>query len=334
MSEKKEPKISDIEKLIDHFKKTNREHELNEVLKRHNIKGPDEIMDVIDDSTHEFHNESIVINKMAWKNGFKNKALHPFKRFSWHFKDKWYVRFGVYWALLFSLFFMVINAPIFINRIAVQEVVLPRTIITQEIVGGATEKSAPLDPGEIVPDGSHIIIPKIGVNAPIVFPKTPDEPTMQRYLQSGVAHYPGTAKPGEVGNTFLTGHSSNFWWVRGGFNYVFLNLDKLNTGDQAIIYHGGNKYVYTVTGKRVVEPTETSVLAQTETPILTLMTCTPPGTNWMRLIVTLEQTAPKYVKPRMVDREIVIEETETLISTDPNNLGAWAKKIWDTFAGN
>ena len=90
----REPKISEIEKLIDHFKKTEREHELLEVLKHHHIKGPDEVADVIDDTTHEFHKESIIINRMAWREGLKKKTLHPFKRFFWYFRNKWYVQIG------------------------------------------------------------------------------------------------------------------------------------------------------------------------------------------------------------------------------------------------
>jgi LPXTG-site transpeptidase (sortase) family protein len=331
----REPKISEIEKLIDHFKTTDREHELTEILQRHNLKGPDETMDVIDDFTHEFHNESIVINKLAWSEGLKKKTYHPFKRFIWHYHNKWFVRFGVYWALTFLLLFSLMNAPIIISRVAITERSdSPRIVTTQEMVGGMSDKSAPLAEGEVIPSGSHILIPKIGVSAPIVFSPSADEPTIQKYLQSGIVHYPGTANPGEVGNAFLTGHSSNFWWIKGNYNYIFVNLDKLVSGDQAIIYHSGNKYVYTVTTKSIVLPEETSVLAQTDTPILTLMTCTPPGTNWKRLIVTLDQTAPTYVKPRIVTKEVVIEEPTRLVSTDSNSLGAWLKAIWDAITSN
>lgn len=335
MPENKEPKISEIETLINHFKKTDREHELAEILKRHNIKGPDEVMDVIDDFTHEFHNESIVINKIAWSEGLKKKTLHPFKRFAWHYHNKWFVRFGSYWLVSFLLLFSLLNAPIFINRISVSErSQAPKIITTQEMVGGATAESAPLAEDEIIPSGSHLKVPKINVNAPIVFSPTPDEETIQQYLQRGIVHYPGTAKPGEVGNTFLTGHSSNFWWVKGNYNYVFVNLDKLTVGDQAVIYHNGNKYVYTVNSKKIVTPDETSVLAQTDTPTLTLMTCTPPGTNWKRLIITLDQTAPSYVKPKLVTKRIVVDEVENLVSTDSNSLGGWIKSIWDVLLKN
>jgi LPXTG-site transpeptidase (sortase) family protein len=326
----REPKISEIESLIDHFKKTDREHELLEILRRHNIKGPDEIMDVIEDNTHEFHNESIVINKLAWSEGFKKRTMHPFKWFAWHFKNKWYVKFGTYWVLAFMFLFALLNAPIFVTRFSIpNKSEGPKIVTTQEMVGGASAESAPLAEGEIIPSGTHLKVPKINVNAPIVFSPTPDEETIQQYLQRGIVHYPSTAKPGEVGNTFLTGHSSNFWWMKGNFNYVFVNLDKLTTGDQAIIYHSGNKYVYTVTEKKVVTPDETSVLAQTDTPTLTLMTCTPPGTNWKRLIITLEQTAPKYVKPRLVTKQVIIDEPKRLVSTDSNSMGGWIRSIWE-----
>jgi sortase (surface protein transpeptidase) len=32
-------------------------------------------------------------------------------------------------------------------------------------------------------------------------------------LQNGVIRYPGSAKPGDEGNSFIFGHSSNFPWV-------------------------------------------------------------------------------------------------------------------------
>ncbi len=328
----REPKISEIEKIIDHFKKTDREHELAEILRRHNIKGPekDEVASVVDNTTHEFHNESIVINKLAWKRGLKKKAFHPFRRIAWYYKNKWFVRFGTYWAISFLLLFFLLNAPIFMNRLTVSEKSEgPEIITTQEVVGGMTEDSAPLSPGEVIPEGSRIKVPKINVDAPIVFSPTADENTIQKHLQRGVVHYPGTAKPGEVGNTFITGHSSNFWWVEGSYNYVFVNLDKLTVGDQAIIYHAGNKYVYSVSSKKVVAPDEVSVLEQTETPILTLMTCTPPGTNWRRLVIKLDQIAPAYIEPRVVTRQIVVEKPKELVSTDSNSLGAWLKSAWD-----
>lgn len=332
---KREPNIEELEKLIEHFRKTNREDELSEILERHNIMERDEVMDVIFDDTHEFHEEAIVINKLAWREGLVRKTKKPFKRFEWLFRNKWYVRFGVYWLLLFVAMFSLLNAPIFYSRLSVDTEAQTETTVvtTQEVVGGMSADSAPPAAGEVIPKGSYLKIGKIKVNAPIVFPKTTDEATIQKYLTQGVVHYYGTADPGEVGNTFITGHSSNFWWIKGKYNYVFVNLDKLAKGDQAIIYHNGNKYVYEVKSKVVVAPTDTSVLAGTDTPTLSLMTCTPPGTNWKRLIVKLDQVSPKYVKPRIVTKMETVESPIALPSTDKNSLGAWLLAIWDEIVG-
>lgn len=326
----REPKISEIEKLVEHFRKTNRENELVEVLNSHNVKGPDEVMDVIDNNTHEFHNESIVINKIAWHRGLIKKSIHPFKRFAWHYKNKWYIRFGFYWLLSFVFLFSLLNAPIIVKRISGGgEYKGPQLFTTQVLVGGNESESAPLAPGEVIPNDNRIVIPKINVNSPVVFPNSNSEKVIQDALTKGVVHYFGTAKPGEAGNTFITGHSSNFWWINGNYNYIFANLDKLSTGDQVVIYYNGNKFVYTVKNTVIVLPEETSVLQPTETPTLSLMTCTPPGTNWKRLIVKLDQTSPKYIKPKIITKTSIIDSNEELPSTDNNSLGGWLKSAWE-----
>jgi len=326
----REPKIEELEKLIKHFRVTAREHELAEILKRHNIMEKDEVIDVVDDDTHQFHEEAIVINKLAWKEGLIKKTKKPLKRLMWLIRNKWYVQFGLAWGLLFVLLFSLLNAPIIYSRFKIDKnEPTSRIVTTRELIGGSNAKSAPIAAGEVVPEGTYLKIPKIKVYAPILFPKANDEATIQKYLQKGLVHYYGTAQPGEVGNTFITGHSSNFWWIEGKYNYVFVNLDKLVTNDEVIIYHQGNKYVYQVTGKVTVSPSDTSVLAQTDIPTLSLMTCTPPGTNWKRLIVKLKQTAPKYSKPQLVTKETIVENTDKLPSTDKNSLGAWFKAVWD-----
>lgn len=326
----REPKISEIEKLIEHFRNSGREHELSDVLKSNDVKGPDEVMDVIEDDTHEFHNESIVVNKLAWHEGIVKKSYHPFKRFAWHFKNTWYVRYGIYWLFSFIFLFSLLNAPIIFSRVSGGgDYQGPQIITTQELVGGNQTKSAPLAAGEVVPKESRIVIPSLNVNSPIIFLTSNSEKSIQDALTKGVVHYYGTAEPGEAGNAFVTGHSSNFWWIQGNYNYIFANLDKLKKGDKVVVYHKGNKYVYTMRDSKIVLPEDTSVLADTESPILTLMTCTPPGTNWKRLIVRLDQTSPKYIKPKIVTKTSVVESTNILPSTDGNSLGGWLKTAWD-----
>jgi len=178
---------------------------------------------------------------------------------------------------------------------------------TQEVVQRESADSALLAPGERIPSDTRLVIPRLNVNVPIVFIESRDEEKIQKGLQSGVVHYQGTAMPGEVGNSFITGHSSNYWWDTGKFNYAFINLDKLKAGDNAVVYHKGKKYVYTVKNKVTVEPDNFSVLKATDTPTLSLMTCTPPGTSWKRLVVQFGITDPPYYKP------------ETIIKEEPNH---------------
>lgn len=327
----REPKISEIQKLIQHFRDTEREHELLEVLSRHNIRS-EETEDVVDEETHEFHEEGVVIGKISEKQGLRVHHHRPFGKYVDAVKHKWYYRYSLYYLLIFVgiLFFM--NAPIIFSRTQTGDESKSKIISVQELEEVKVEKSAPLDPGEVIPAGSQLIIPKLEVTAPIIFAGTTNEEEIQSKLTQGVVHYASTAVPGEAGNTFITGHSSNFWWIKGAYNYIFVNLDKMAIGDQAKIYHNGNKYVYSVSEIKTVEPNDTAVLAQTDTPTLTLMTCTPPGTNWRRLIVRLNQVAPRYEKPKLVTKQYV-ENPLSLPSTDTNSTGGLLLIIWNFIKG-
>jgi len=144
---------------------------------------------------------------------------------------------------------------------------------------------------DIGPDNT-LFIPKIGVQAPIVYAKSRTQSEIDKLLLDGVVHYFGTAEPGEKGNVFITGHSSYYWWSDGRFNTVFSILDKLVVGDVIYINYGGRRYTYKVFDMKVVSPSDTSVLDQGNSSILSLMTCTPVGTNYRRLIVLASQIEP------------------------------------------
>lgn len=154
--------------------------------------------------------------------------------------------------------------------------------------------------GENVGPDNTLMIPKIGVQVPIVQAKSRDQSEIDKLLLGGVVHYFGTAEPGEKGNAFITGHSSYYWWSDGKFNTVFSILDKLVVGDMIYINYGGRRYTYKVFDEKVVSPSDTSVLSQDMNSldhgggvsILSLMTCTPVGTNYRRLIVRAFQTDP------------------------------------------
>lgn len=153
---------------------------------------------------------------------------------------------------------------------------------------------------EIAPTDNRIIIPRINKNIPIIKVSSEKlikrdwsglEKDMQKALQSGVVHYPGTSLPGQTGNVVVTGHSSYFPWDAGRFKDVFALLHEVVEGDKIVVYFEQDKYVYEVTEVKVVLPEDIEVLKQTPDDRLTLITCTPVGTNLKRLIVTSKLVA-------------------------------------------
>lgn len=147
---------------------------------------------------------------------------------------------------------------------------------------------------EIAPMGNRIIIPRIDQNIPIVSVSSESlierdwvalERDMQRALRDGVIYYPGTSNPGQTGNTVITGHSSYFPWDSGRFKDVFALLHDVVVGDRLVIYHNQDKYIYEVFEVKVILPEDVEILRQTPEEQLTLITCTPVGTNLKRLIV-------------------------------------------------
>lgn len=143
------------------------------------------------------------------------------------------------------------------------------------------EPMSPVDPD------FSIIIPKIAANARVIDNVNPaDESEYLDKLQFGVAHAAGTYLPGQNGHIFLFAHSTDYVWNISTYNAVFYLLYKLDDGDEVNIFHQGRRYVYTVTGKKVVEPTDVQYLTnKTESEFLTLQTCWPPGTTLKRLLV-------------------------------------------------
>lgn len=146
----------------------------------------------------------------------------------------------------------------------------------------------------VSPPDTRIIIPRINKNVPVVTISSEAlinrdwgklEQQIQEALRDGVVHYPSTAFPDEEGNMVITGHSSYFAWDPGRFKDVFALLHDVQVGDKIYIYHDQNRYDYEVYETKVVLPTQVDVLTQEGGNRLTLITCTPVGTNLKRLVV-------------------------------------------------
>ena len=106
-------------------------------------------------------------------------------------------------------------------------------------------------------------------------------------LDKGVWHSSHGSSPDKGSNSVIAGHRFTYHgFQRGGAG--FYNLDKLQTGDQIVVFWKGIRYDYQVSGSRVVKPTELSIENPTPNPQLTLYTCTPLWTSTSRLVVIAE----------------------------------------------
>ncbi|MBI5413580.1 class E sortase [Candidatus Peregrinibacteria bacterium] len=171
----------------------------------------------------------------------------------------------------------------------------PERLAAVEIKGGEVQDQVPYLNLEIYPPDMRIVIPRINQNVPVVGVKNENliarkwddlEGDIQKSLRNGVIHYPGTALPGDNGNVVLTGHSSYYAWDAGRFKDVFALLHQVKNGDKIVVYFNQKKFIYEVFSIKVVLPKDVDVLAQTQGEQLTLITCTPVGTNLKRLVVS------------------------------------------------
>lgn len=132
-----------------------------------------------------------------------------------------------------------------------------------------------------------IIIPKVGANSRVIPNVDASEESIYLdALNKGVAHTLGTAFPGENGHIFLFAHSTDYFWNIGSYNAVFYLLYKLESGDEIDLFYKGQRYVYTVIGKQIVNPSQVEFITRkSNKEFLTLQTCWPPGTTLQRLLV-------------------------------------------------
>ncbi len=119
---------------------------------------------------------------------------------------------------------------------------------------------------------TRLSIPRIHLRAVVL------EGTSRRSLLLGPGHLTGSPDPGAIGNSVIAGHRDTF----------FRHVHSLKFGDDIYVQKSRKLFHYVVTSKRVVEPTDLSVLQASKTGELTLITCYPThaiGPAPQRLVV-------------------------------------------------
>jgi sortase A len=118
----------------------------------------------------------------------------------------------------------------------------------------------------------RIQIPAIKIDAPVV------QGDGWEQLKKGVGQNIGSTNPGQDGNVVLSAHNDVY-------GELFRYLDKLQPGDQVVLYTQQRQYTYVVDRTAVVEPTAVEVMASTGSPTVTLISCYPYLVDKQRIVV-------------------------------------------------
>lgn len=102
-----------------------------------------------------------------------------------------------------------------------------------------------------------------------------------------LVHFPGTSLPPNKGTAVIFGHSTlPQLFDPKNYKTIFANAHKLVVGDTIHITVGNTLYTYKIYGISIVDAEDTSYLTQEyDKSHLIIVTCTPPGTIWKRLII-------------------------------------------------
>lgn len=106
-------------------------------------------------------------------------------------------------------------------------------------------------------------------------------------LAKHLVHFGDSSLPGQKGTAIIFGHSTlPQLFDPTNYKTIFANLHEMQVGDTMYATVDNVRYTYKIFDISVVDPEDTSVLAQNfDDSYITIITCTPPGTIWKRLIV-------------------------------------------------
>lgn len=126
----------------------------------------------------------------------------------------------------------------------------------------------------------NLSIPKLGIKNAVVS-------TIDYDLSKHLIDYGGTAVPPDRGNAVIFGHSTlPQWFDPKNYTTIFATAYKLGVGDKIFATVSSVTYLYIIDDITVVDPDNTSIFNQdVNDSYITLVTCTPPGTTWKRLVI-------------------------------------------------
>lgn len=207
-------------------------------------------------------------------------------------------RSKIYPTLLFVVGLVLLTTQVAIPAILIKRNDEVNAPVTSSVLGIASgfrefeftelqETPAPDDSTSSVPNVFYLTVPKLGIENALVETNSPS-----LNPDSMLGHYNGSALPGEVGNTFIYGHSVLRWFYNpNNYKAIFSTIDTLDIGDIFYISYNNEEIKYKVNKIQYLDPKEVNPLADISPKFLnesttTLMTCAPPGTKIKRLLVS------------------------------------------------
>ncbi len=161
---------------------------------------------------------------------------------------------------------------------------LPPAPATTTMVAPPESIPAP-EPAPVVQRSTveRVILPTIKVDAKVIevgwdiIEQDGLRVAVWQVAEFAVGQHKGSANPGEGSNIVLSGHV-------GGFGQIFRDLFYLRVGDPVILYSQGQRYLYTVSERLIVQEQGISpeqqaenarLIAPTEDEQVTMVTCWP-----------------------------------------------------------
>jgi len=107
-------------------------------------------------------------------------------------------------------------------------------------------------------------------------------------LSKHLVQYFSTSKsPVDHGTSVIFGHSTlPQWYDPTNYMSIFAHMHLIKNGDEFIVSLNKIDYHYKVFSISIVDSKDQNIFAQSyDNSYITIITCTPPGTTWKRLVV-------------------------------------------------
>ena len=182
-------------------------------------------------------------------------------------------------------------------------------IYNDALFTGETDEEERPDYGELLcttEDGimGYVEIPAIQIRLPIYHGCTENE------LSKGAGHMPSSSLPvgGKSTHAVLAAHSGR------ADSKMFTDLDQVKEGDLVYLYVLNKTLTYEVDQITVTTPGDTDAIQIVDgEDLLTLLTCTPYGTNTHRLLVRGHRIFPDETRSASNSSEEKPEHTDTAV---------------------